>query len=293
MVSVSRRAPCCPSALWLEVLLLLLRGLGLCLNHLLLWVRDVVFPHVLHQVRLLQREEWHERTGLHLQKSKPMGGTQQIRGLLPLNVEQLLLGKCIHFCCPPRAANTHRGVGPAADGAGVDLGVFHCVGSQVYLQRGSIRVRPVAVVALERFVFVVLPSVRLGDSSSVKKRESKQGRVLVTAKALPLTPPSSHTLSSLQPPPAEGGTSGLFLQPATSSPQVSWASEKQSLLTLYDRHLLSLHTTLSQPFPFLFSSASLCVCSSHLHCSSGQAVLCNCSQAFTVLCHLHSLPLPG
>lgn len=78
MVSVSRRAPCCPPALRLEVLLLL-RGLGLCLNHLLLWVRDVVFPHVLHQVRL-------------------------------------------------------RGVGPAADGAGVDLGVFHRVRGQVHLQ---------------------------------------------------------------------------------------------------------------------------------------------------------------
>lgn len=78
MVSVSRRTPCCPPALRLEVLLLL-RGLGLRLNHLLLWVRDVVFPHVLHQVRL-------------------------------------------------------RGVGPAADGAGVDLGVFHRVRSQMYLQ---------------------------------------------------------------------------------------------------------------------------------------------------------------
>lgn len=105
MVSVSRRAPCCPTSLWLEVLLLL-RGLGLGLNHLLLWIRDVVFPHVLHQVRL-------------------------------------------------------RGVGPAADGAGIDLGMFHRVCSQVYLQRGSICVCTVAVVALERFVFVVLPSVGL------------------------------------------------------------------------------------------------------------------------------------
>lgn len=69
--------------------------------------------------------------------------------------------------------NTHRGVGPAADGAGVDLGVFHRVRGQVHLQRGGVCVRTVAVVALERFVFVVLPSVGLGGGSSREERESK------------------------------------------------------------------------------------------------------------------------
>ena len=92
-----------------------------------------------------------------------------------MDTEEVLSGKCIHFCYPPRAANTHRSVGPAADGAGVDLGVFHRVRSQVYLQRGSIRVRTVAVVALERFIFVVLPSVGLGGGGSgVEERESKR-----------------------------------------------------------------------------------------------------------------------
>lgn len=51
--------------------------------------------------------------------------------------------------------------------------MFHRVRSQVYLQRGSIRVRTVAVVALERFVFVVLPSVGLGGGSRVEGREIK------------------------------------------------------------------------------------------------------------------------
>lgn len=72
-----------------------------------------------------------------------------------------------------QGANTHRGVGPAADGAGIDLGMFHRVCSQVYLQRGSICVCTVAVVALERFVFVVLPSVGLGNGSRAEERESK------------------------------------------------------------------------------------------------------------------------
>lgn len=76
---------------------------------------------------------------------------------------------------PSGGGNTHRGVGPAADGAGVDLGVFHRVRSQVHLQRGGIRVRAVAVVALERFVFVVLPSVGLGVAAGWEKREGKKG----------------------------------------------------------------------------------------------------------------------
>lgn len=112
---VSRRAACCSTTLWLEVLLLLWclclslnLGLHLSLDysHLLLGVRDVVFPHVLHQVCL-------------------------------------------------------RSVGPIAHGTVVNLGMLHCVGGQMNLQWGSICVCTMAVVALERFVFVVLPSVGL------------------------------------------------------------------------------------------------------------------------------------
>jgi len=83
------------------VLLLLLRSLGLRLNHLLLWVRDVVFPHVLHQVRLLQ---WKNgmRGGHDVRKNpSQQGGTRQLEGLLPLDPEELLPGMSAPFCYPP------------------------------------------------------------------------------------------------------------------------------------------------------------------------------------------------
>lgn len=54
-----------------------------------------------------------------------------------------------------------RRVGPAADGAGVHLGVLHGVRGQVHLQRGRVCVCPMTVVALEGFIFVVLPPVGL------------------------------------------------------------------------------------------------------------------------------------
>lgn len=54
--------------------------------------------------------------------------------------------------------------------------MFHRVCSQVYLQGGSIRVRTVAVVALERFVFVVLPSVGLGGVAAAGRKEKASVR---------------------------------------------------------------------------------------------------------------------
>lgn len=79
------------------------------------------------------------------------------------------------------APSAHRRVRPAADGAGVHLGMLHCVRGQVHLQRGRVRVRPVTVVALEGFIFVVLPPVGL----------RKQGEIRTAA---PLCPPASLTL---------------------------------------------------------------------------------------------------
>lgn len=133
-----------------------------------------MFPHVLHQVRLLQREERRERGGDSVCKTRsPTGRNTTAQGAAPVRSGGATPWEACPLLLPPSAANTHRGVGPAADGAGVDLGVFHRVRSQVYLQGGSIRVRTVAVVALERFVFVVLPSVGLGGSSGVEEKESK------------------------------------------------------------------------------------------------------------------------
>ena len=57
--------------------------------------------------------------------------------------------------------SAHRRVRPATDGAGVHLGMLHCVRGQVHLQRGRVCVRPVTIVALEGFIFVVLPPVGL------------------------------------------------------------------------------------------------------------------------------------
>ena len=57
--------------------------------------------------------------------------------------------------------SAHRRVRPATNGAGVHLGMLHCVRGQVHLQRGRVCVRPVTVVALEGFIFVVLPAVGL------------------------------------------------------------------------------------------------------------------------------------
>lgn len=58
--------------------------------------------------------------------------------------------------------STHRRVCPTTDSAGVHLGVFHRVRRQVHLEGGCVRVRPMTIVALEGFIFVVLPSVGLG-----------------------------------------------------------------------------------------------------------------------------------
>lgn len=97
MVSVSRRAPCCPPALRLEVLLLL-RGLGLCLNHLLLWVRDVVFPHVLHQVRLLQREGARQRRERRSKEPKPIGRDTATQGTAPIGSTEAAPWEADHLC---------------------------------------------------------------------------------------------------------------------------------------------------------------------------------------------------
>lgn len=143
-------------------------------------------------------------------QSQP-AGTRQLRGLLLLDLKELLPGKCVHFCYPPRAANTHRGVGPAADGAGVDLGVFHCVCSQVYLQGGGIRVRTVAVVALERFVFVVLPSVGLeGCAAGWRKEKASAGKEasISTGEGFPSDIPFQPGPKLPRPPSAKGGTPG-------------------------------------------------------------------------------------
>lgn len=77
------------------------------------------------------------------------------------------------------APSAHRRVRPAADGARVHLGVLHRVRGQVHLQRGRVRVRPVTVVALEGFIFVVLPPVGL----------RKQGEIRTAAPDSALLPP--------------------------------------------------------------------------------------------------------
>ena len=55
----------------------------------------------------------------------------------------------------------YRGIGSVTEATGEQLGVFDSVCGQVHLQAGGIRVTTVTVVALERLVFVVLPTVRL------------------------------------------------------------------------------------------------------------------------------------
>lgn len=64
--------------------------------------------------------------------------------------------------------SAHRRVRPATDGAGVHLGMLHCVRGQVHLQRGRVCVRPVTIVALERFIFVVLPPVGLRKLGGIR-----------------------------------------------------------------------------------------------------------------------------
>lgn len=59
------------------------------------------------------------------------------------------------------SSSAYRGVRSVAEAAGEQLGVFDSVRGQVHLQAGGIRVTTVTVVALERLVFVVLPTVRL------------------------------------------------------------------------------------------------------------------------------------
>lgn len=55
----------------------------------------------------------------------------------------------------------YRGIRSVAEATGEQLGMFHGVCGQVHLQAGSVCVTTVTVLALEWFVFVVLPTVRL------------------------------------------------------------------------------------------------------------------------------------
>lgn len=59
--------------------------------------------------------------------------------------------------------HAHRGVGTAAHAAAIGLGMLDGVCRQVYLQRGRIRVRPVAVRALVGLILVVLALVGLRE----------------------------------------------------------------------------------------------------------------------------------
>ena len=76
----------------------------------------------------------------------------------------------------------YRGVGSVTEAAGEELGMFDSVCGQVHLQAGSICVTTVTVVALERLVFVVLPTVRLkggniqggGGGGGVPLRKTKR-----------------------------------------------------------------------------------------------------------------------
>lgn len=61
----------------------------------------------------------------------------------------------------PTGVRSYRGVGSVTEAAGEKLGMFDGVCGQVHLQAGSVCVTTVTVVALERLVFVVLPTVRL------------------------------------------------------------------------------------------------------------------------------------
>lgn len=54
-----------------------------------------------------------------------------------------------------------RGIGSVAEATGEKLCVLHCVRGQVNLQTRSVCVATITVVALIRFVFVVLPTMRL------------------------------------------------------------------------------------------------------------------------------------
>lgn len=55
----------------------------------------------------------------------------------------------------------YRRIGSVTEATGEQLGMFDGVCGQVNLQAGSICVTSVTVVTFERFVFVVLPTVRL------------------------------------------------------------------------------------------------------------------------------------
>lgn len=57
--------------------------------------------------------------------------------------------------------SAYRGIGSVTEATGEQLGVFDGVRGEVHLQACSVRVTTVTVVALERLVFVVLPTVRL------------------------------------------------------------------------------------------------------------------------------------
>lgn len=71
--------------------------------------------------------------------------SQRVRVVLPHVFHQVSLG----------------GIRSVAEATGEQLGVLHCVRGQVHLEAGSVCVTTITVVALVRFVFVVLPSVRL------------------------------------------------------------------------------------------------------------------------------------
>lgn len=60
-----------------------------------------------------------------------------------------------------KVLSTHRCVCPTTDSARVHLGMLHRMRGEVHLERGCVCVRSMTVVALEGFIFVVLPSVGL------------------------------------------------------------------------------------------------------------------------------------
>lgn len=94
-----------------------------------------MLPHVFHQIRLL---EWRER-----------GEDTSGKAALALPKK------------PSRSRARYRGIRSVAEATGEELGVLDGVCGQVHLQAGSVDVTTVTVLALERFVFVVLPTVRL------------------------------------------------------------------------------------------------------------------------------------
>lgn len=76
-----------------------------------------------------------------------------------------------HVCLTSLRA--YRGIGSVTEATGEQLGMFDSVCGQVHLQAGSVCVTTVTVVALERLVFVVLPTVRLWGREETKKKRNR------------------------------------------------------------------------------------------------------------------------